>query len=158
LIERFPLAFYWVIHEFYFSLLVDQNYNLTHRMEGSPHKHKRTIAQDFLTKSLSQSIELNLSLNRYSFSTDHNGPLTLRVTHHSGPEEQPNDKMKKSSIQDRPTSRAISNLKTNLLQLEQKLSQAHRQLNSPPPSVPQRSTVGSQPYEFEKMLGLFVCN
>jgi hypothetical protein len=57
-----------------------------HTMEGSPHKHKRTIAQDFLTKSVSQSIELNLSLNRYSFSTDHSGPLTLRVTHNSGPE------------------------------------------------------------------------
>ena len=50
-------------------------------MEGSPHKHKRTIAQDFLTKSLSQSIELNLSFARYSISSDHPGPLTLRVTH-----------------------------------------------------------------------------
>lgn len=43
------------------------------------HKHKRTVAQDILAKSLSQSIDL--SLNRYSFNTDHGGPLTLRLTH-----------------------------------------------------------------------------
>jgi hypothetical protein len=94
-------------------------------MEGSPHKHKRTIAQDFLTKSLSQSIDLNL--NRYSFNTDHSGPLTLRVTHLQASQEEAEnsstpskaqDKMKKSSIQERPSSRTISNLKNNLLQLE----------------------------------------
>ncbi len=122
-------------------------------MEGSPHKHKRTIAQDFLTKSLSQSIELNLSLNRYSLSSDHPGPLTLRLTHLEHPNHTPPD-MKKSSIQERP-SRTISNLRNNLLQLEEKLSQAQRQLNaqnrssspSPPPSS-KRSTVGGEPLGF----------
>lgn len=97
--------------------MFDGDNNILVYMEGSPHKHKRTIAQDFLTKSLTPSTELNLSLNRYSFTTEYSGPLTLRVTHIPGPEENLFDKMKKSSIQERPSTKTISNLKSNLLHL-----------------------------------------
>lgn len=84
-------------------------------MEGSSYKHKRTAAQD-MSRSLNQSIDLGLG--RLSCPTDYGGPLTLRVTHAQGQEEEGTrpDKMKKSSIQERPVSRA-SFLKHSLLQL-----------------------------------------
>lgn len=84
-------------------------------MEGSSYKHKRTAAQD-MSKSLNQSIDL--SLGRLSCPVDYGGPLTLRVTHAQGQEEEGSrpDRMKKSSIQERPISKA-SLLKHSLLQL-----------------------------------------
>ena len=82
-------------------------------MEGSSYKHKRTAAQD-MSRSLNQSIDF--SLGRLSCPIDYGGPLTLRVTHAQEEEGTKPDKMKKTSIQDRPVSRA-SFLKQSLLQL-----------------------------------------
>lgn len=114
-------------------------------MEGSSHKHKRTAAQD-MSRGLNQSIDFNLG--RLSCPADYSGPLTLRVTHAHGQEEEGTrlDKMKKSSIQERPASRA-SLLKHSLLQLEQKLTLARRQLANHQPTN-KRSTIGARPGEF----------
>lgn len=113
-------------------------------MEGSSHKHKRTVAQD-MSRSLNQSIDLHLG--RLSCPTDYSGPLTLRVTHAQGQEEEGTrlDKMKKSSIQERPVSRA-SFLKNSLVQLEQKLTLARRQLANHQPGN-KRSTICARPGE-----------
>lgn len=105
-------------------------------MESPVRTHKRNKAVESLEKNLSQSI--NLTPGRLSFGHDYNGPLTMRLsdlssTHTETYLTSPHP-MRQSEIPRHPSAkkekavRTLSNLKSNLLQLEQKLTVARNQL------------------------------